>query len=91
LLTQALEDLRGAIGVLLEHRDNLGLEGIKLAVAWSGFARPETLLAQPEGHGARVDAEGFRNLSRLEPLVVMQVFDVAKLLIIDHPNTSQIW
>jgi hypothetical protein len=90
LFAQALEDLRGALRILFQHLDNLGLERIQFAGSWTGFSRPEPLLTQPIGDGARIEAESWSNLSHLESLVVMQVFDLAKLMIIDHANTSQI-
>ena len=89
VLAQALEDLRGANRDTFQQPDNLRFEGIEFAGALPGFARPEVLLAQPVGHGARIEGQGAGNLRGVEPLVVMQVFDLAKAVIINHDNTSQ--
>jgi hypothetical protein len=90
VFAQALEDLRGALRILFQHLDNRGLEWIKFAGPWTGFSRPEPLLTQPVGDSAGIEAESGGNLRHLESLVVMQVFDVAKLMRIDPANTSQI-
>lgn len=90
VFAQALEDLRGAIRIFFQHLDNLGLEWIKFAGPWTGLSRPEPLLTQPVGDSSGIEAKSWGNLRHLESLVVMQVFDVAKLMIIDHANTSQI-
>jgi hypothetical protein len=70
--------------------DNLGLAGIGFAGAWGGLSRPETLLAQPVGHRSWVEGQDLCNLRHLESVGVMQVFDLTKLVIINHDNTSQI-
>jgi hypothetical protein len=46
-------------------------------------------LVPPGGHGTRIEGQGARNLRRVEPLIVLQVFALTKALVINQANTSQ--
>ena len=89
LLAQALKDLRGTIGVLVQHLDNLGLQRREFTGPWRGFAGSEALLAEPVRHRARIESQGVSDLRRGEPLMFVEVFDLTEAVIIDHDSTSQ--
>ena len=72
LLAQALPDLGSAIGVLVQHLGNLGLERSEFAGPWWCLAGSEALLAEPVGHSTRIERQGGRNLRGLESMVFMQ-------------------
>ena len=91
LLAQVLQDLRGAVGILLQHADNLCLKRIEFTGALRRFPGPEALLGEPVGHGARIEGQGGGNLSSAEALLCVEMFDLAKTGVIDHDKTSQIW
>src|SRR5262249_46997712 len=89
LLAQALKDLRGAIGVLVQHLDDLGLKRREFTGPWRGFAGSEALLAEPVRHRARIERQCVSDLWRVEPLMFVEVFDLTEAVIVDHDSASQ--
>ena len=78
LLAQALEDLGGAIRIFVEHLGNLGLERREFAGPRTSLARSKALLAEPRGDGASIERQGVGNLGDVEPLLLMQRFDLTE-------------
>ena len=89
VLTQALEDLRGGIGIAFQETDNLRFEWIEFAGVQPGFARAEVVLGQPVGDRAAIEGDGLGDLRGVQSLLCMQVFDLAEAVVVDHANTSQ--
>src|SRR5262249_2496175 len=87
--TQALEDLRGRIGMPVEQPDNVWFEGIEFAGVRPWFTRAKVFLGQPVGYRAAIQRDGLRNLRGVQAFVGMQVFDLTETVIIDHDNASQ--
>jgi hypothetical protein len=75
VLAHPLEDLRGGIGIRVEHADNLRLERIEFTGPWPRLPGPEALLGEPVGDGARIEGQGGRNLRGTEALLLVEVFD----------------
>src|SRR5437870_7604989 len=61
-----------------------------MSVSRAEFTRPKGLLGEPVGHRARIERQSPGNLRRVEPVVGLEVFDLAKTSVVDHDNTSQI-
>src|SRR5262249_62118727 len=59
------------------------------AVALAGLPGPEVLLGQPVGHRAGIEGQCLGNLRGVQPLALVEVFDLAEAVIVNHDNTSQ--
>jgi hypothetical protein len=90
LLAQALPHLCGTVGVLVEHAHDVGLKGIEFACARRGPFSPVVVLGEPIGDGARVERQTIGDLPDMQAVLVVELFDLTKLLIIDHDSASQI-
>ena len=90
VLAQALEDLRGRIGMAFQQTDNVRFERIEFASVRPGSARVKVFLGQPVGHRAAIQGDGLRDLRGVQAVVGLEVFDLAETMIIDHDNASQI-
>ena len=66
VLAQALEDLRGAVGVVLEPLPDERLEGVELARARRRSAWSEGGFVEPEAYGLRVQGELSGDLGEVE-------------------------
>jgi hypothetical protein len=62
VLAQALEDLRGRIGMPFQQPDNVWFERIEFADLWPGFARAKMVLGQPVGYCPAIQRDFLGNL-----------------------------
>jgi hypothetical protein len=88
MLAQTLEDLSSRIGIFFQHADDLLFKGIEFAGALMWPAGPKVLLGQPVGHGAGIERQLLGDLRSAQSLVCMEVFDLAKTLIVNHGSVS---
>src|SRR4029453_19335351 len=72
-----------------QQTDNVRFEGIEFAGVRPGVARAKVVLGQPVGHRAAIQRDCLRDLRGVEALALVEVFDLAEAMIIDHDNTSQ--
>ena len=88
LFAYALQDLRGGEGIFFQHADNLRFKRIKLTSTRGRLAGSEVLLGQPVGNRAGIESEVLGDLRGVKPLLLPEVFDLTKDLIIDHERVS---
>ena len=84
VLAQALEDLRGAVGVVLQPLPDERLVGVELARARRRSAWPEGGFVEPEAHGLRVQCELSGDLREVEFVDPVQVMDASVGGVVDH-------
>ncbi len=72
VLAQALEDLRGRIGMTFQQPDNVRFKLIELAGVRPGFPRAKVGLDQPVGPRAAIKGAGLGDLRGVQALVGMQ-------------------
>jgi len=88
--TQALEDLRGRIGMPFQQPEKLRGDEIALAGVRPGFAPAHVVLGQPIGHRAAITGDRLRALRRIEPLMRVESFALTEAVIIAQDSTAQI-
>jgi hypothetical protein len=64
------------------------MERIEFAWAVGRLAGPKVLLGEPVGHRARIECHFPGDLRGIEPLVLMEIFDLAEARIVDHERHS---
>jgi len=90
-LPDTLKDLRGGIGMGLQHPDNGGFKGIELAWTLDRRTFAEVVFLDPLSDGTRIEGKLPSNLSGLEPLLLIAVFDLSEELEVDHERPPAIF
>jgi hypothetical protein len=88
-LAPALDDVGGARRICVAHRDHRRLERSECTGPRTCLARSKALLAAPRGDGAGIERPGVGHLRDVEPLLLMERFDLTKPVIIAQDNPSQ--
>ena len=83
-LAQAVEDLCGAVGMVLEQAADIGLVRVELAGARTGEPGAEPGFVEPAAHRASVERDGVGDLDDGELLDAMQMLDALEGGVIDH-------
>ena len=83
-LAQAVEDLRGAVGMVLEQAADIGLVRVELAGARTGEPGAEPGFVEPAAHRASVERHRVGDLGDGELLDAMQMLDALEGGVIDH-------
>ena len=83
-LAQAVEDLRGAVGMVLEQAADIDLVRVELAGARRGGTGAELRLVEPAAHRASVERHRVGDLGDGELLDAMQMLDALEGGVIDH-------
>jgi hypothetical protein len=86
LLTPALPDLGGPIGIRLAPRAQLGLARLEWTRARRPRARAQALLAQPRGHGLGIEAPDAGELGRLAAVPPLQGRELTQLRLLPHDH-----